>query len=225
MRSSASPSSASVGGRPITGVLGSQERGRGSGRAGRDERARGGPRGRRGGAVELTELEQQARTFARDSRAASTWRSLRVRLRTTSGPGAPERRPPLESLPATPATVALYLRPWRPEAASPPLSAGASPRSASLTRSRASTPQRRTPAFERCGPASAGIKARHPARCALLAPNSSPPWWLRSATAWPRPGTARCCCSASPGAATQRTGRPRRRGRQRGRHRPAPCPA
>ena len=59
-------------------------------------------------AVELTELEEQARSFARDSRAASTWRAYEcdfADFRTWCA----EQHPPVESLPATPATVALYL--------------------------------------------------------------------------------------------------------------------
>ena len=58
--------------------------------------------------VELTELEEQARSFARDSRAASTWRAYEsdfADFRTWCA----ERFSPVEPLPATPATVALYL--------------------------------------------------------------------------------------------------------------------
>jgi site-specific recombinase XerD len=56
-------------------------------------------------AVELAELEERARDFARDSRAASTWRAYEsdvAHFRTWCA----EQRPPVESLPAT---VALYL--------------------------------------------------------------------------------------------------------------------
>ena len=59
-------------------------------------------------AVELTELEEQARSFARDSRAASTWRAYEsdfADFRTWCA----ERVAPVEPLPATPATVVLYI--------------------------------------------------------------------------------------------------------------------
>ena len=59
-------------------------------------------------AVELTELEEQARRFARDSRAASTWRAYESDF-THFRAWCAEQQPPVESLPATPATVALYL--------------------------------------------------------------------------------------------------------------------
>jgi hypothetical protein len=58
--------------------------------------------------VELTELEEQARTFARDSRAGSTWRAYEsdfADFRTWCA----ERVSPVEPLPASPATVALYI--------------------------------------------------------------------------------------------------------------------
>ena len=59
-------------------------------------------------AVELTELEEQARAFAHDSRAASTWRAYEsdfADFRTWCA----ERVSPVEPLPATPATVVLYI--------------------------------------------------------------------------------------------------------------------
>jgi hypothetical protein len=59
-------------------------------------------------AVELTELEEQARTFARDSRSGSTWpanESDFADFRTWCA----ERVSPVEPLPATPTTVALYI--------------------------------------------------------------------------------------------------------------------
>ena len=59
-------------------------------------------------AVELSELEDQARSFARDSRAESTWRAYESDLadfRTWCA----ERASPVEPLPATPATVVLYI--------------------------------------------------------------------------------------------------------------------
>jgi site-specific recombinase XerD len=59
-------------------------------------------------AIELTELEDQARTFARDSRAGSTWRAYEsdfADFRTWCA----ERVSPVEPLPATPATVVLYI--------------------------------------------------------------------------------------------------------------------
>ena len=59
-------------------------------------------------AVELAELEQRARSFARDSRAASTWRSYDSDFAHFRSWCA-EHRPALDPLPATPATVALYL--------------------------------------------------------------------------------------------------------------------
>ena len=67
--------------------------------------------------VELADLEERARSFARDSRAASTWRAYEsdfAHFRTWCA----EQQPPVESLPATPATVALYLTAlaevWKP---------------------------------------------------------------------------------------------------------------
>ena len=59
-------------------------------------------------AVELTELEEQARSFARDSRAASTWRAYDSDFADFRAWCA-DQHPPVESLPATPATVALYI--------------------------------------------------------------------------------------------------------------------
>src|SRR3954449_2639708 len=59
-------------------------------------------------AVELIELEEQARTFAHDSPAASTWRAYHsdfADFRTWCA----ERVSPVESLPATATTVALYI--------------------------------------------------------------------------------------------------------------------
>jgi hypothetical protein len=58
--------------------------------------------------VELAELEERARGFARDSRAASTWRAYESDFAHFRS-WCEEQRPPVESLPATPATVALYL--------------------------------------------------------------------------------------------------------------------
>ena len=84
------------------------------------------------------------------------------------------------------------------DAASPRRSDADWPRSASPTKWPASRPRRPTPACERCGPASAGARAWHPARCERPARRSSRRWSPRSATAWPTPGTGRCCCSASP---------------------------
>jgi hypothetical protein len=57
-------------------------------------------------AVELSELEEQARSFARDSRATSTWRAYEsdfADFRTWCA----DQAPPVEPLPATPATIAL----------------------------------------------------------------------------------------------------------------------
>jgi site-specific recombinase XerD len=59
-------------------------------------------------AVELAELEENARAFAHDSRAASTWRAYEsdfADFRTW----CEERVSPVESLPAAPASVALYI--------------------------------------------------------------------------------------------------------------------
>jgi site-specific recombinase XerD len=59
-------------------------------------------------AVELTELEEQARSFARDSRAAATWRAYEsdfADFRTWCA----EWVSPVEPLPAAPATMALYI--------------------------------------------------------------------------------------------------------------------
>ena len=59
-------------------------------------------------AVELTELEDQARSFARGSRADSTWRAYEADFadfRTWCA----ERVSPVDPLPATPATVVLYI--------------------------------------------------------------------------------------------------------------------
>src|SRR5689334_18317063 len=58
--------------------------------------------------VELTELEEQAHNFARDSRAGSTWRAYESDFADFQTWSA-ERVSPVESLPATPATVALYI--------------------------------------------------------------------------------------------------------------------
>jgi hypothetical protein len=58
--------------------------------------------------VELTELEEQARSFARGSRADSTWRAYDSDFAAFRGWCA-EQAPGLEPLPATPATVALYI--------------------------------------------------------------------------------------------------------------------
>lgn len=58
--------------------------------------------------VELSELEEQARSFARDSRTTATWRAYDSALadfRTWCASQAP----PLEPLPALPTTVAMYL--------------------------------------------------------------------------------------------------------------------
>jgi len=58
--------------------------------------------------AELGELEAQARSFARDSRAASTWRAYDsdfADFRSWCG----QRQPVLDPLPALPATVALYI--------------------------------------------------------------------------------------------------------------------
>jgi integrase len=58
--------------------------------------------------VELTDLEERPRSFARDSRASSTWRAYEsdvADFRTWCA----NQTPAIESLPATPATVALYL--------------------------------------------------------------------------------------------------------------------
>ena len=59
-------------------------------------------------AVELAELEEQARTFAHDSRAASTWRAYESDFADFRAWCA-ERVAPVEPLPATPATVVLYI--------------------------------------------------------------------------------------------------------------------
>ena len=58
--------------------------------------------------VELTELEEQARSFARRSRADSTWRAYDsdfADFRTWCA----ERVSPVDPLPAAPATVVLYM--------------------------------------------------------------------------------------------------------------------
>src|SRR4051794_15471383 len=57
--------------------------------------------------VELSELEEQARSFARDSRAAATWRAYDSDLADFRDWCA-SQTPPLEPLPASPATVAMY---------------------------------------------------------------------------------------------------------------------
>ena len=59
-------------------------------------------------AVELTELEERARSFARDSRASSTWRAYDSDFADFRAWCA-SQVPPLEPLPASPTTVALYL--------------------------------------------------------------------------------------------------------------------
>ena len=59
-------------------------------------------------AVELTELKERARRFARDSRAASTWRAYESDFAHFRNWCA-EQHPAVEALPSTPATVALYL--------------------------------------------------------------------------------------------------------------------
>lgn len=58
--------------------------------------------------VELTELEERARGFARDSRSEATWRAYDsdfADFRTWCA----HQDPAVESLPATPVTVARYL--------------------------------------------------------------------------------------------------------------------
>ena len=59
-------------------------------------------------AVELSELEDRARSFARDSRATSTWRAYDSDFADFRAWCAGQA-PALDSLPATPATVALYI--------------------------------------------------------------------------------------------------------------------
>jgi integrase len=58
--------------------------------------------------LELTELEERARSFARDSRSPSTWRAYDSDFADFRAWCA-NQHPPVEPLPATPATVALYL--------------------------------------------------------------------------------------------------------------------
>jgi integrase len=58
--------------------------------------------------VELTELEERARSFARDSRATSTWRAYDSDFADFRNWCAGQD-PAAESLPASPATVALYI--------------------------------------------------------------------------------------------------------------------
>ena len=59
-------------------------------------------------AVELAELEERARSFARGSRASSTWRAYESDFADFRSWCA-DQAPPLEALPAAPTTVALYL--------------------------------------------------------------------------------------------------------------------
>lgn len=59
-------------------------------------------------AAEMDELQQRARGYARDSRAASTWRAYTADLADFRAWAATQSPPP-EVLPAAPATVALYL--------------------------------------------------------------------------------------------------------------------
>jgi len=58
--------------------------------------------------VELSELESRARSFARDSRAAATWRAYDSDFAHFRA-WCSTRVPAVEALPASPATVALYL--------------------------------------------------------------------------------------------------------------------
>jgi site-specific recombinase XerD len=58
--------------------------------------------------VELRELEEQARSFARGSRADSTWRAYDSDFADFRAWCA-DQDPPVDCLPASPATVALYI--------------------------------------------------------------------------------------------------------------------
>ena len=87
-----------------------RNRGRGSGSRGR-RRARS--ISEAAAELELTELEERACGFARDSRAASTWRAYDSDFADFRAWCAGQT-PAVEALPATPAAVALYLMPWPP---------------------------------------------------------------------------------------------------------------
>ena len=140
------------------------------------ERARSGRR-RAAAAVELTELEEQARSFARDSRAASTWRAYEsdfADFRTWCA----ERVSPVEPLPATPATVALYITALAAKGRKPS-TIRRRLASISVAHQVAGFETPTTDAgCERCGPASAGTRAWRPARCERPARRSSRRWSL-----------------------------------------------
>ena len=108
--------------------------------------------------VELTELEEQARSFARGSRADSTWRAYEsdfADFRTWCA----ERVSPVEPLPAAPATVALYITALAAKSRKP---STIRRRLASISVAHQvagfETPRQRTLGCEGSGPASAGVK-------------------------------------------------------------------
>ena len=87
---------------------------------------------------------------------------------------------------------------WHPIRCRTAIAAGTPATVALLIKSPASRRPRPTPACGLSGPESGAARAWPLARCGRPAQRSSRRWSLRSETAWPTPGTGRCCCSASP---------------------------
>ena len=149
-------------------------------------------------AVELAELEEQARAFAHDSRAASTWRTYAsdvADFRTWCA----ERVAPVEPLPATPATVVLYITAVAAKGLKP---STIRRRLASISVAHQVAGFQTPTTDARVRAVWSGIRRHHgtaPRKVRAARTRSSRRWWLPSATAWPTPGTGRCCCSASPG--------------------------